>query len=742
MLHRDAHASRNASFVIRPWARDALAGCVAAVVTLAGWLTLALLPYAALGPAAAEVGMPAAVAAVVVGGLVVCALGRSAMPTGGLSSATTLMFAAAVTTIASDPALRLDDRASIVALVAVASSCVVGMGALQVIFGLLRLGNVAKYVPQPVLAGFMNSVAVLVVVAQLPLLLGMPGTTLEGGLAAAVAQLQPATLAIGIATATIVWVVAARWPNAPATLIGLAAGCALYAAIRVAAPGVALGPLVGTVPNALPLPDALAPLFGSSLASELFSRHAETLVGSALALAIVGSLETVLNALGTDRQRHTRHDPNRELIAFGAANVASGLFGGLPVVYWRSRVAAIVSAGSRSRVGIAAAAVATAVLFVVGGPLIELLPLTVLAGLMLTVAWSLVDRWSRQMLSGAAAGNRSRDVWLNLALVAVVFGVTLWRGFVAGVALGVLLAMALFIHAMNRSLLRGRFTGAERPSRRVYPRAQEDVLHAERAHIVVLELEGALFFGNAESLAREFERIDRDARYVVLDLKRVSMLDPSAAIVLEQLDVRLAAAGRMLLLAGVSADNRHGRALVSFGSVARDRWFADADRAVERAERDLLERAGLALGASETSIADCTIARGLDAAQLARLQALLQTRRLEAQELLFRQGDPGDCLYVLTEGSITIASPGDREHRYITFSPGMMLGETAMLDGRGRTADAIADVPSVVHALTREALEQLAREDPVLAQQITANVALHLSERLREAAAAWRLAAA
>src|SRR5690606_22125758 len=148
----------------------------------------------------------------------------------------------------------------------------------------------------------------------------------------------------------------------------------------------------------------------------------------------------------------------------------------------------------------------------------------------------------------AAAGNRSRDVWLNLALVAVVFGVTLWRGFVAGVALGVLLAMALFIHAMNRSLLRGRFTGAERPSRLVYPRAQEDVLHAERAHIVVLELEGALFFGNAESLAREFERIDRDARYVVLDLKRVSMLDPSAAIVLEQLDVRLAAAGRMLLL--------------------------------------------------------------------------------------------------------------------------------------------------------------------------------------------------
>jgi SulP family sulfate permease len=122
---------------------------------------------------------------------------------------------------------------------------------------------------------------------------------------------------------------------------------------------------------------------------------------------------------------------------------------------------------------------------------------------------------------------------------------------------------------------------------------------------------------------------------------------------------------------------------------------------------------------------------------------LLRTRRLAPKELLFRQNDPGDCVYVLTRGSITVSSAGDDQHlvqRYVSFSPGMMLGETAMLDGQGRTADAIADAESVVHALSRDALERLQDDDPALAARLLRNIALHLSERLRHAAAAWRAA--
>jgi CRP-like cAMP-binding protein len=137
---------------------------------------------------------------------------------------------------------------------------------------------------------------------------------------------------------------------------------------------------------------------------------------------------------------------------------------------------------------------------------------------------------------------------------------------------------------------------------------------------------------------------------------------------------------------------------------------------------------------------------GLDEAQRECLAALLEPRRLAQGERLFRQGDPGDRLYVLTEGSISVvsadATAGAVRQRYVTFSPGMMFGETAMVDSGGRTADAVADSPAEVYALTSAALEALRTNDPALCAQVYHNIALHLAERLRAAAAAWRASTA
>ena len=728
------------------WRADVLAGSVGSVVTLASWLTLPLLAFVALGPSAAPVGMLAGGEASLVGGFVVALIGRSAMPAAGLSSATTLLFAAAVATLSADPALQpLSRPGHLAALLATISCCVVLMGALQMLFGWLRLGAVAKYVPQPVLAGFMNSVAVLMVIAQLPALFGIAGSGARG-IVPALSSWQPATLLVGLATAASVWVIGWRWPRAPAALLGMVLGCALYATFAVAWPGVRLGPQIGSLPRQLPLADVLAPLFATATGPELFMRHAEHLLLTALALAIVGSLETVMNALSTDRQVNERHDPNRELIAFGAGNVASGVFGGLPLTYQRSRAAALLAGGALSRRAAAVCAVLTGTLLIVGGPLIGLLPLTVLAGLMVTLAWGLVDPWSRSTAVRLPTGELSREMWLDLAIMVVVFAITMWLGIVTGVVVGVLLAMALFVQSMNRSLIRASYRATAQPSRRVYPALQEDFLRAGRQRIAIVELEGALFFGNADTLAAQTERLDAEVAFVVLDFRRVSTLDSSGAIVLAQLEQRLAASGRALLLAGVSAGNRHGVALRALGSVARHgphNWFRDLDRATEFAEQALLSAAGLGSGAGLVPLDDCSLLRGLDAPRRERLKSSMPARRLQRDETLFRQGDPGDALYVVTEGSITACSPGEHgSHRYLSLSPGMMLGETALLDGRGRSADAVADVASVVHVLGQDVLERIARDDPELARQIATNIAVHLSERLRSASTAWQVAAA
>jgi CRP-like cAMP-binding protein len=201
----------------------------------------------------------------------------------------------------------------------------------------------------------------------------------------------------------------------------------------------------------------------------------------------------------------------------------------------------------------------------------------------------------------------------------------------------------------------------------------------------------------------------------------------------------------LLLLAGVSEDNRHGRVLAQFVGqrFAADHGMPDIDQAMERAELSLLALAGHQPLRDVVPIEQVSLMDGLDAAQRARLAACLQPRQLAAGECLFRQGDPGDRLYVITAGSIDVLSavePGSTalRQRYVSLSPGMMLGETAMLDGGGRSGEAVAVSHTEVHALDDQTLLRLREEDPLLYAQVYRNVALHLSQRLRAAAWAWR----
>ena len=200
--------------------------------------------------------------------------------------------------------------------------------------------------------------------------------------------------------------------------------------------------------------------------------------------------------------------------------------------------------------------------------------------------------------------------------------------------------------------------------------------------------------------------------------------------------------GVALFLAGVTPGNRHGVVLAAHGAPAGSPWrmHADADLAVEAAERLALERAGLPAGGEPVALPQTTLFEGLEPAEAARLAALMPARTLAAGEVLFRQGDAGDALYLLVAGSVTVRDAVSR-HRFLSISPGMCLGELAVLDGRGRTADAVADLPSIVHRLAAADLARLLEEAPALAARLHLNLARHLATRLRAATAAWRRAA-
>jgi MFS superfamily sulfate permease-like transporter len=722
----------------RAWLAQPIAGSIGSVVSLAVILTLGLLAFAPMGLAAAETGIPAAFLSASVGGLVMALLARSPVPTAGPTSATAIILAGLVATLIADPQIQITQPNGVAALLALTGASIVTMGALQLCFGVLRLGSLARFVPQPALAGFMNGVAIVILINQVPPLLGLTRADLLHEGAGALMHAQPATFAVGLLAALTVWLVPRRWPAAPASLTGLFVGCAAYYAIQWMMPDVSLGAQAGAIAERLPVPTALLPLLGN--AQELLWRHLGDVLLTGLLLAVIGSLETVLSVAALDQELGTQTNPNIELIANGSANLVCGALGGVPLAYLRARAIATVQAGGTSRLAAAVGCIALGVLYFVGAPLIALLPLTVLAGLMATVAFALSDRWTRQLIERWRRGDHTGDVKRSLAIIAAVCVVTVWLGFAAGVLLGVLLSALGFIRRMTRSLLRTRYTGEQRSSRRVYPPRLEAVLRRRRADILVLELEGALFFGNIERLSAEVQRLAPPA-HLILDFAHVTTIDSTGAVKLMQLSTRLARQGVNLMLAGISPHNHHGAMLHAHDVTSGQRWAEDVDRALEQAERALLAAEGEPLDHHALPLRECDLLRGLDDGDVERVRSVMQERRLKTGERLFAQGDPGNELFVLTEGSMSIVqrdAQGRAVQRFISFSPGMMFGEVAVLDGSGRSADALADTDAVVYALPITGLEELERTAPNIVIRLYRNIAAHLSVRLRSSTALVR----
>lgn len=735
------------------WAAEARGALNATAAMLPFVLSYGFIVYGAIGPAAAQVGVAASVQAVVLGGLALMLVGRVAIAAASPSASSCLILGAAVLAWLQDPALRAGAQA-LPLLLALSGATTALAGLCYLLLGQLRAGHLVRFVPQPVLAGFMNGVAVLIVLSQLPPLLGV-----QAGNLTALAHLGPASaaaLATALITALLVQVVRRLAPDAPAPLVALVlaalAVLAFEALLRsrgIASPLVHVGPLQFELPRA----DTLAMWFDAAQAEVLW-RHAPSVLVTALLLALIGALETVLNAATVDHRLGQRTDPNRLLMSMGAVNLLMGAVGGLPVVYMRLRAIGTYAGGGRTWRAVLGGCALLALVFTLGLPLIEALPTAVVAGIVVMLAWTLVDDWTldrlRQWWRHRRQGDddpTQRELTWSLLVVAVVCAVTVVAGFVTGVAVGLLLAMVLFVRALHGSLVRARHTAAQVPSRRVRGRASEARLAPLRQRVQVMELEGALFFGNVDRLQEESERVAADAAFLVLDLRRISALDASGAVGLARLRDRLASRGTTLLLAGVTPGNRHGLALRAHGvlrddDVGASAWhlFLDADHATEHAEQALLQAEHAGADHEPIDLSACALFEGLDAQDTERLAAAMQPRSLAAGELVFAEGDPGDALYVLTQGSISVVGR-TRGPRFVSFSPGMTFGEMAMLDGGGRTANAEADGPSTVHALSVQAMARIEREHPALAARVHRNLARHLSERLRSASGAWSQAA-
>jgi sulfate permease, SulP family len=300
------------------------------------------------------------------------------------------------------------------------------------------------------------------------------------------------------------------------------------------------------------------------------------------------------------------------------------------------------------------------------------------------------------------------------------------------VFIGIALAVLLFVLRMSRSSVRRIYRCDLVRSRKSRGSPEMAALEARGSAILVIELQGALFFGSAERLA---QIIARDAAAgtsaVLLDLRRVTDVDSTGARILGDIDQMMVRQNIRLGLVVSGGGAAPGLAGVFS---ARDRVFPDIDRAIEWAEDALLGAAPASPAADEIGIEGVSILRDFAADDIAALRRHLERVTWPAGHVIFRQGDPGLALFVVTKGRASgHIRHADGAIRLVTFVSGTVFGELAILDQGLRSATVVADEEMVAYSLSSEEFAALRQREPAVAIKLLSALGRELSVRLRSA---------
>jgi sulfate permease, SulP family len=501
---------------------DAVAGLTVAIVALP--LSMAIAIACGTTP---DRGLYTAI----VGGFLISLLGGSRFQIGGPAAAFIVLIAAT---------LERHGYDGLVLAMMIA-------GAILIAFGLLRLGTYIKYIPHSVIVGFTAGIAVIILASQLRDFFGL---TLAGREPAALvpklevlwraaASVNPAAFAVAAASVAIIVLLRRYRPTWPGFLIAVALAAAGTAFFDL--PVETIGSRFGGVPSSLPAPHL----------PEISIERITVVFPDALALAMLGGIESLLSAVVADAMTGRRHRSNCELVAQGIANIATGLFGGMVATGTIARTATNIRSGAIGPIAGMLHAVFLLIFMVVAAPLASFIPLAALAAVLTVVAANMAERHEF-----VAILRRSRGGALVLL---TTFLLTIFRDLSEGILVGVVLGSFLFMHRMAElvsvesgvPLVDWDQADAEDPRPAYDNRAGAD------DKVMVYRIAGPLFFGASMSVATAFEQIGRLPQVVVLDLSAVPLADSTAASALRGFVERARRHDAEVFIAGASPRVRH-----------------------------------------------------------------------------------------------------------------------------------------------------------------------------------------
>ncbi|ARJ64263.1 sulfate permease and related transporter [Magnetospirillum sp. ME-1] len=611
-------------------------------------------------------------------------------------------------------------------------------GLFQIALGLLRIGRLIKFIPYPVVCGYLSGVGLIIIGSQIPKLLGVPGgISLWASLSLPSLWVWQSMVVGGVVIA--VMVLTPRFTRSvPPAILALAAGLAAYFALaafdpalmtldgnrllvgRISAGGYGVGATIGQHWRSL---GALEP----EIVLEV--------VIPALTLAALLSIDTLKTCVVLDAMTNSTSNPDRDLLGQGIGNAAAALVGGVPGAGTMGASLINVNSGANTRVsGLLAGSLCFAA-FLVLSPVVAWVPVPALAAILIVIGFRMIDRHSLAFFYTPATR-------LDFLVITAVIVVALAGNLIAASGVGVAFAILLFIREQTRStVVRNRIEGNQIFSKRL--RSPDEAAASDQGpcDTVVFELQGSLFFGTASQLHAALEPETRTRKFVILSMRRVQSLDLTATHVLEQIKDRLEENDAFLVFCdipkGLPSGLKMKRFLKDTGVVRPTNKafaFRQLDEALEWVEE---QRSGVrdAEGGGELvlDIADMPMFAGQPPEALADLHATVTLRPIHAGKKVFKAGVAGDELFLIRRGSVRITLPIHKKEHYhlATCGPGEIIGGIGFLDAGNHAADAVAMTEVEVYVLSREGFAALGERHPGLAFRLIENVALNLADRLR-----------
>ncbi|MBF0460543.1 MAG: SLC26A/SulP transporter family protein [Magnetococcales bacterium] len=612
-------------------------------------------------------------------------------------------------------------------------------GALQFLYGTLGGGKLIKYIPFPVVSGYLSGVGVIIFVSQIPKLLGLPKGVDPWHGVVDTHLWQWTGIWVGVTTMVVMFLAPRITKKVPAPILGLLAGMVVYFALGQSKPE--LYQLAGNALLIGPINLDMHTLVTSmssrwTAISQIQFSDLGLLLVPALTLSVLLSIDTLKTCVVLDALTRSRHNSNRELIAQGVGNLATALVGGMPGAGTMGASLVNINSGARTRFsGIFEGVFALAVLLFLS-TLISWVPIAALAGILIVVAIKMFDWHCFQLL-------RQKSTLLDFFVIAAVITVALRFNLIAASGTGIALAMVLFLREQVRSaVVRRLVRGDHLSSKRKRLPEEKELLSAQGVNTVVCEIQGNLFFGTTDQLYTQLEAAIRTCHYLILDMRRVQSVDFTAVHMLEQIEAILKDRGAHLLFCDLPVTLASGQDLRTYfaqlGLVRPDALvlFPSLDEALEWVEDKILKENNMLQTNEERPLAlqEVPLLRGFEAdPAFELLKTVVEERSCQAGDYVFRQGDEGDELVIVRRGAVRILLPlaGAKNRVLAIFGRGHFIGDMAFLDRDKRSTDAVADTATDLFILSRKRFDTLTLDHPQLGQKIFLRLAKVLSARLR-----------